>query len=251
MDALKNYSLLVDMFNKNTRDVQSKIISTMAKEPSETDGEGWLYGFNLKSDKARKKKFWMKLGRTKEEDPHVRVKKWRGNMIFAMKTIYNKRLERLTHLFFKFAHMHRPENDRIKEKEWFYFSERINVEKHVAEIRELVDDLYGVESSSDDESSESGSDGEEEGSASRSSSIPVRPLRTDRDQLQEPAKLVNININNASCLELTKLPGIGEALANRIIKYRGNKKFDKIEDVMHVPYIKAGIFSHIKHLICA
>ncbi|MFZ4568879.1 MAG: ComEA family DNA-binding protein [Bacteroidota bacterium] len=43
-----------------------------------------------------------------------------------------------------------------------------------------------------------------------------------------------IDIQKASKNDLMKLPGIGEATAERIIEYREQEGFDKIEDIMNV-----------------
>lgn len=55
-----------------------------------------------------------------------------------------------------------------------------------------------------------------------------------------------ININTASLEELTTLPGIGTAKANKIIEYRqSNGSFRKIEDIMKISGIKEGLFNKI------
>ncbi len=64
--------------------------------------------------------------------------------------------------------------------------------------------------------------------------------------LSEHAGL-RISLNQASIEELMVLPGIGEALAQRIIDYRLNFGFfQKIEDVMRIKGIKQKIFDQIK-----
>lgn len=58
------------------------------------------------------------------------------------------------------------------------------------------------------------------------------------------------NINLATKIELQKLPGIGEAYAERILEYRSRQgEFQKIEDIMKVKGIGEKIFENIKELI--
>jgi competence protein ComEA len=59
-----------------------------------------------------------------------------------------------------------------------------------------------------------------------------------------------ININTADLYTLTKLEGIGEVYAQRIIDYRTeNGPFAKVEDIMKVEGIGAKRYEGIKNLI--
>ena len=59
-----------------------------------------------------------------------------------------------------------------------------------------------------------------------------------------------VNINTANVSELSSLPGIGEAYANRIINYREeNGLFTNIEDIKLVPGIKDSKYSQLRDLI--
>ena len=61
---------------------------------------------------------------------------------------------------------------------------------------------------------------------------------------------ISININKATTDEFAKLPGIGNSLAARIVKYREeNGKFKKIEDIKNVSGIGENKFEQIKDLI--
>ena len=59
-----------------------------------------------------------------------------------------------------------------------------------------------------------------------------------------------ININSASVTEIEKLPGVGEALAGRIIAYREEHgPFRRVEHVMMVRGISERKFREIRLLI--
>lgn len=60
-----------------------------------------------------------------------------------------------------------------------------------------------------------------------------------------------VNINSASASQLQQLPGIGPALAQRIIQYRDqNGSFAAVEDLKKVKGIGDVKFNKIKDLVC-
>lgn len=58
-----------------------------------------------------------------------------------------------------------------------------------------------------------------------------------------------ININKASKVQLMKLPGIGEKTADKIILYREQQTFQKIEDIMNIKGIGNAKFAKMKEFI--
>jgi competence protein ComEA len=59
-----------------------------------------------------------------------------------------------------------------------------------------------------------------------------------------------INVNTATSAELEKLPGVGPAMALRIVEYRQkNNGFKKLEDLMQVKGIGEKTFLKLKPLV--
>lgn len=68
----------------------------------------------------------------------------------------------------------------------------------------------------------------------------VDPVNTSKGRL---------NINQCTKSELISLPGIGEKTADKILEYRKEHGFSKIEDIMHVKGIGPKKFEKIKDMI--
>ena len=79
---------------------------------------------------------------------------------------------------------------------------------------------------------------------------PSKTKSTDEKADNESKNIVfPININTANEKELDALPGIGPAIARRIVEYRSSQPFTKIEDIMQVKGIGEKKFAKIKELI--
>jgi competence protein ComEA len=87
--------------------------------------------------------------------------------------------------------------------------------------------------------------------------LPRRALSADGQSVTlapavESGDLRRININTASHAELEKLPGIGRALAARIVEYRQNfGRFRRAEHLMMVRGISARRFQAMRALVIA
>lgn len=73
---------------------------------------------------------------------------------------------------------------------------------------------------------------------------------TEPSKTSEQTVTEKININVASKIELTQLPGIGPKTADKILSYRKeNGKFQKVEDLLNVKGIGEKKLSKIKPLV--
>ena len=71
---------------------------------------------------------------------------------------------------------------------------------------------------------------------------------TNEDKIEDNQN-TKISINNATKEELTKLNGIGEKTAEKIIEYRKGNKFKTIEDIKNVSGIGESLYEKIKDSI--
>ena len=59
-----------------------------------------------------------------------------------------------------------------------------------------------------------------------------------------------ISINSASEEELDSLPGVGPAIAKRIVAYRMEKPFQSLEEIREVKGIGDAMYAKIQNMIC-
>jgi hypothetical protein len=117
-DKIYNNEFINNIFNRNDKETQNKILKCINKKPSDSDGAGYVYGFN------RDNKYFIKIGRT-GRDVDIRIREWKGNKLFSIQTIYNKKLERLVHLFFNYGRFSITFNTKT-ETEWFNEKVKLN-----------------------------------------------------------------------------------------------------------------------------
>lgn len=222
MNYLKNYPDLVKLYNLANDKVKIQIIEKIIERPSDSDGPGYVYGFTKSEDKNTRYNFYMKLGRTSRNDPGVRIDEWGGEEVFSIKSIYNKKFERLVHLFFKFANVHRDNKSKpgTKEVEWFRFTKANNINKNfiisrINLICSLIDDIY---LSNDDEDE-------------ITTNVSTNVSTINKISVRSRSK---INLKTCSKNDLLRINGIGNVLANAIINYRECVGISNVEDLTEI-----------------
>lgn len=197
---------LDDLFNKNDATNKKKIIDELNKPTTACDKEGFVYGFTKETDKFKKTNFKVKLGRT-ERTPQIRIQEWGGKERFSRATIFNRKLERLIILFFKFANFTRKTGDK-NEVEWYQFNngtigtEIVTISlinQYVIKLDDLVEKVYGEE---DEESEEEKSEDEE----------------SEEDEVDEKETAINKTTDNvkSNYNEISQLAVDAKSICNEI-----------------------------------
>lgn len=80
--------------------------------------------------------------------------------------------------------------------------------------------------------------------------VPKIGIQDEVEYIESETSNGLVNINTASKDELKQLNGIGDTLANNIIEYRKNTRFESIEDLLNVNGIGESKFEAIEEYIC-
>ncbi len=84
----------------------------------------------------------------------------------------------------------------------------------------------------------------------KSVSAPAKKDTIDAGKIARELKIGKIDLNSATVNELTKLPGVGRTLANRIVKYRDERgKFKSVDELINVKGIGKKKLNRIRKLV--
>lgn len=81
-------------------------------------------------------------------------------------------------------------------------------------------------------------------------SLQQKLVHQDLIVIPKKTEIPKISINTASETELQELPGIGPSIAQKIVEYRSQKSFARLEEIMEVKGIGEKMFAKIQDLIC-
>lgn len=79
------------------------------------------------------------------------------------------------------------------------------------------------------------------------STFPSVAMAQKAEAPAQPTALEKVNLNTATVEQLQSIPGIGPAIATRVVEYRTKVgKFSKVEDILNVKGIGEKMFDKVK-----
>ncbi len=75
------------------------------------------------------------------------------------------------------------------------------------------------------------------------------PARDPKEPSRPATAAGLVNINDAAAAQLQSLPGVGPALAARIIEYRSQRSFERVEELMRVRGIGPAKFAKMRAMV--
>jgi hypothetical protein len=133
MDLIEK-CVLLNLFYMNTPDTQEKILLELAHKPLFV-GDGYVYCFKPKKFENTQKHFKLKIGRT-VRTAEERIEEQKGIQMFSLYTIFYFKLERVCHLFFRFANVRGPYDGN----EMFLFTK-----KHKLEMNDIFSYINNID----------------------------------------------------------------------------------------------------------
>ena len=90
---------------------------------------------------------------------------------------------------------------------------------------------------------------ENQSAATRRTQMQADGIRNEDQTGTSAADTVIVHLNSATETDLIQLPGVGNATARRIIAFRNQHGFHRIEDIMQVPGIGPAKFAKMKNCL--
>ena len=90
---------------------------------------------------------------------------------------------------------------------------------------------------------------ENQSAATRRTQMQADGIRNEDQTGTSAADTVIVHLNSATETELIQLPGVGNATARRILAFRNQHGFHRIEDIMQVPGIGPAKFARMKRCL--
>ena len=105
------------LFNRNSYEIQEKILDKIYIGPSDKDGVGEIYGYQ-KEINLDTNNYFIKIGMSVNAHKRVR-QEWKAIPLFTIYTPYRKFSERLSHLLLDYCRYNIVLPDNTKQIEWF------------------------------------------------------------------------------------------------------------------------------------